>query len=86
VQTGGTLYESGVAVKAAGAREVHAFAAHAVFPQDCWQKFVEGGERAVFETFWVTNSIPSVTDRLPTDSCFQVLDLMPQIIHDLGYQ
>jgi phosphoribosylpyrophosphate synthetase len=85
VQTGGTLYESALAAKAAGATSVHAFAAHAVFPQDCWRKFVAGGAMAVFEKFWVTNSIPSVTDKLPKDSCFEVLDLMPQIVIDLGY-
>ena len=85
VQTGGTLYECALAAKAAGATEVRAFVAHAVFPQDCWRKFVTGGNMAVFETFWVTNSIPSVTNRLPKDSCFEVLDLMPQIVNDLGY-
>ena len=33
VQTGGTLYECGVALRALGARSVSAFVAHGVFPR-----------------------------------------------------
>ncbi len=83
VQTGGTLFECGVALKAAGAITVDAFVAHAVFPDECWRHFLRGGSRAIFDKFWVTNSQPSVTDLLPTNDVFEVLDLMPQIVTDL---
>jgi len=86
VQTGGTLYESGKVLKEAGAVSVSAFVTHAVFPNDSWQRFSVGGDRACFEKFWVTNSIPTVTDRLPVeDGIFEVLDLMDIIIHDLDH-
>mmetsp|Transcript_3648 Transcript_3648/g.4854 ORF Transcript_3648/g.4854 Transcript_3648/m.4854 type:complete len:391 (+) Transcript_3648:72-1244(+) len=86
VQTGGTLYETGKVLKEAGAASVHAFCSHAVFPADSWKRFTIGGDRACFETFWVTNSIPTVTDKLPVeDGIFQVLDLMDLIIHDVDH-
>lgn len=37
-QTGGTLYECGVALKALGAASVSVFVAHAVFPNDSWKR------------------------------------------------
>ena len=39
VQTGGTLYKCGLALKEAGALDVSAFVAHAVFPNMSWKKF-----------------------------------------------
>lgn len=86
VQSGSTLYECGIALHQAGARKVSAFVAHAVFPQDTWKRFAtsEQGEYAqCFHQFFVTNSIPTVTDRLPTNDVFRVLDITPQIIADL---
>jgi len=84
VQTGGTLYETGKVLKEAGAASVNAFVSHAVFPNDSWKRFNKGGDRACFDKFWVTNSIPTVTEILPTnDGVFEVLDLMDLIIHDL---
>mmetsp|Transcript_20087 Transcript_20087/g.46778 ORF Transcript_20087/g.46778 Transcript_20087/m.46778 type:complete len:484 (-) Transcript_20087:78-1529(-) len=86
VQTGGTLYETGKVLKEAGAASVHAFCSHAVFPKQSWKRFNVGGDRACFETFWVTNSIPTVTDALPVEEgIFEVLDLMDLIIHDLDH-
>lgn len=41
VQTGGTLYECGVALKAAGASSVQAFVAHGVFPKEAWKRFAK---------------------------------------------
>ncbi|CAM9823544.1 unnamed protein product, partial [Sphacelaria rigidula] len=41
VQTGGTLYECGVALKAAGANAVQAFVAHGVFPKEAWKRFAK---------------------------------------------
>ena len=86
VQTGGTLYETGKVLEDAGARSVNAYVTHAVFPNESWKRFNKGGDRCCFEKFWVTNSIPTVTDNLPVeDGVFEVLDLMPQIICDLDH-
>ena len=85
VQTGGTLYECGVALKALGAASVSAFVAHSVFPNDSWKRFARGGDRGVFERFWTTNSIPTVTTHLPADDVFVVLDLMDKIVYDLDF-
>lgn len=86
VQTGGTLFETGKVLKEAGAGSVNAFVSHAVFPGDSWKRFNKGGDRACFDKFWVTNSIPTVTDKLPVqDRIFEVLDLMDLIINDLDH-
>jgi phosphoribosylpyrophosphate synthetase len=86
VQTGGTLYETGRVLKEAGALSVNAFVSHAVFPRESWKRFNVGGDRACFDKFWVTNSIPTVTDLLPVeDGIFEVLDLMELIINDLDH-
>lgn len=83
VQTGGTLFECGVALKAAGAKEVNAFVAHGVFPNESWRRFMKAGDRGCFEKFFLTNSIPSITDALPKDDVFEVLDLKSKIVADL---
>lgn len=85
VQTGGTLYECAMALKAKGASQVYAFTAHAVFPNESWKAFSRqhGGSKAVFERFFVTNSMPIVTNALPKDDVFEVLDLLPQVLDDL---
>ena len=86
VQTGGTLFETGKVLKEAGAASVNAFVSHAVFPKESWKRFNKGGDRACFDKFWVTNSIPTVTDKLPEkDGVFEVLDLMDLIINDLDH-
>jgi phosphoribosylpyrophosphate synthetase len=86
VQTGGTLYESGKVLKEAGAASVNAFVTHPVFPNESWKRFTKGGDRACFDKFWVTNSIPTVSDKLPIgDGVFEVLDLMGIIINDLDH-
>ena len=85
VQTGGTLYECAMALKAMGAKSIFAFVTHAVFPNSSWQLFSKnlGGSRAVFDKFYMTNSVANVTDHLPKDDVFEVLDLLPQIMTDL---
>ena len=85
VQTGGTLHECGKVLKEAGAKSVNAFVSHAVFPKESWKRFTNGGDRACFDRFWVTNSIPTVTDSLPDDGIFEVLDLMELIINDVDH-
>jgi len=83
VQTGGTLFECGLALKAAGAGEVSAFVAHGVFPNDSWKRFMSNGDRGCFHKFFLTNSIPSITDILPKDDVYEVLDLTQKIVEDL---
>lgn len=48
-------------------------------------RFAKGGDRAVFERFWTTNSVPTVTEQLPEDDAFTVLDLMDKIVYDLDF-
>lgn len=87
VQTGGTLYECAVALRSHGAVSVSAFVAHGVFPNDCWQSFCKGGTKGgVFAKFWLTNSIPSMTCKLPADDGFEILDLTSQIVKDLDFK
>lgn len=68
VQTGGTLYECGLALKAAGANSVNAFVAHGVFPNQSWKRFMKSGDRGCFDRFYLTNSIPTVTHYLTPHS------------------
>ena len=83
VQTGGTLYECAVALQDRGAESISAFVAHGVFPNGAWKAFCNGGSKEIFAKFWITNSIPSVTCKLPIGDPFEVLDLVPQIVIDL---
>lgn len=83
VQTGGTLHECGLALRAAGALAVDAFVAHGVFPHDSWKRFARGGDRSCFDCFYLTDSIPTVTARLPKDDVFHVLPLRQKIVDDL---
>jgi ribose-phosphate pyrophosphokinase len=83
VQTGGTLYECGAKLLDLGAASVSAFVAHGVFPKEAWKRFARGGDRDVFDTFYVTNSIPTTTDKLPADDVFEVIDLTDRVLEDL---
>jgi phosphoribosylpyrophosphate synthetase len=83
VQTGGTLFECGVALQNAGAASVCAFVVHAVFPNQSWRSFLSTGERHCFDRFFTTNSIPTVTDTLPRNDVFEVLDISRKIVDDL---
>eukprot|EP00939_MAST-03C_sp_MAST-3C-sp1_P002865 g2865.t1 len=88
VKTGGTLAACAKALKDAGALSVSAYCTHAGFPGDSAKRFVEGGDRFVFERFYVTNSNPTAISRLPDKKAdktgvFRVLDLMPLILSDL---
>jgi phosphoribosylpyrophosphate synthetase len=83
VQSGGTLYECGRRLLDDGATQVFAFVVHAIFPNKAWKKFVRGGERAIFERMWCTDSNPHVTDEMPTDDVFTVIPLMQQVLKDL---
>lgn len=83
VRTGGTLYQCGVKLLAAGAKSVIVFVAHAAFANDDYKLFLRGGKYAIFDVFYVTDSCPPVVDRLPKDNVFQVLSMVEQIVEDL---
>lgn len=90
-RSGGTLYECGRVLRESGAASVSAFVAHAAFPDAAVKKFCnaggEGGkpgQYAIFRRFYTTNSNPVVTEALPKGDVFTVLDLLPQLVEDLG--
>lgn len=84
VQTGNTLYECALVLRAHGATAVSAFVAHGVFPDSCWKKFLKGASHGdVFDKFFVTNSIPSRISEIPVGDAFEVLDIMPLLVQDL---
>jgi phosphoribosylpyrophosphate synthetase len=84
-RSGGTLVECAKALKKAGAAGVSAYVAHFALPigSGLWKKFARGGEKAVFDTFYSTNSCPVHVAELPSDDVFKILDLTPLIMEDL---
>jgi len=78
VQTGGTLLECAKALKESGACKISVCCTHAVFPNDSWKKFINP-EVSCISKFYVTNSIPSTTDKLKDVEVFKVLSLEPLI-------
>lgn len=86
VKTGGTLVECAKALSEHGATAVSAFVAHAAFPLGSERRFCKGGDRCVFESFFVSNSNPTVVERieaLGAESVFKVLDILPLLIDDI---
>mmetsp|Transcript_33340 Transcript_33340/g.92130 ORF Transcript_33340/g.92130 Transcript_33340/m.92130 type:complete len:770 (-) Transcript_33340:131-2440(-) len=91
-RSGGTLYECGRVLRESGAASVSAFVAHAAFPSAAVRKFCRGtggngeqpGQYAIFRRFYTTNSNPVVTEAMPRGDVFTVLDLLPQLLEDLG--
>ena len=82
-RSGGTIAECALACKANGAKYVHAFVAHAVFPNGEEAQFMPDGKFAgSVDIFWTTNSLPHVAQRLPKE-LFEVIDLA-QIVSASG--
>jgi len=84
VRTGGTLEECRKALKAAGASHVSCFVTHAVFPNDkdgnpTWQKFTRANAPDTFDYFYVTDSCPTVTEKLADQEPFHVVSLASNI-------
>jgi len=78
VQTGGTLVNCAKACISLGARSVSCYCTHGVFPRDSWKRFVSGGkDEDLFDTFWITNSIPPVAKCIGNLKPFEILDLAP---------
>ena len=85
VQTGGTLFECGKALRDRGAASVSAFVVHSVFPNESWRRFAHGGDRCVFRQFFTTNTVPTVANALPKDDVFVVFDLAERLVEDLQW-
>uniref|UniRef100_A0A7R9UGV9 Phosphoribosyltransferase domain-containing protein n=1 Tax=Pinguiococcus pyrenoidosus TaxID=172671 RepID=A0A7R9UGV9_9STRA len=83
VQTGGTLFEAGKALRDAGAKSVSAFVVHAVFPGEGWRRFLRGGDRAIFERFFLTNSNPTRVAEIPEGDTFVVVDITEKVLLDI---
>lgn len=83
VQTGGTLFECMQSLKKEGFTEVSAYVTHAVFPNECHLDFLDGGSKAGFHRFYVTNSVPEVTRKLRNYPLFHIISLMPSFAKEL---
>eukprot|EP00298_Acanthocystis_sp_HF-20_P030470 c9645_g1_i2.p1 GENE.c9645_g1_i2~~c9645_g1_i2.p1 ORF type:complete len:180 (+),score=77.07 c9645_g1_i2:38-577(+) len=84
VRSGGTLYECAKVLKQHGAVNVFAFCAHAGFNQENWKQFINGGKKfGVIEKFYLTNSVPTVTQKLIGIEPFVILDITESILTDL---
>jgi len=78
VQTGGTLVNCAKACLDFGARTVSCYCTHGVFPMNSWKRFAPGGDNEnLFDTFWITNSIPPVVKCIGGLKPFKILDLSP---------
>jgi phosphoribosylpyrophosphate synthetase len=76
--TGGTLRETRDKLYQAGADKVSAFVTHAVFPQESWKRFTT--EENGFNIFYVTDSIPEVTNIIKDKKPFNVIPLAKSIV------
>lgn len=81
VQTGGTLEECRIALVNLGAKRVSCYVTHAVFPKYSYKRFFNGG----FEKFYITNTIPSVSNKLENIPKFEVIHIENEIIRSLNY-
>jgi len=77
VQSGGTLAECGTLMKLKGCKSVSCFVTHSVFPkEEYWKRFVKNGKNeGLFDKFYVTDTIPTVTDKLRQYPTFKVLSI-----------
>ena len=74
VQTGGTLAECAKVLKEKGCNQVSCFVTHSVFPKDSWKRFCKNGKnQGLFDTFYVTDTIPDITNQLKDHPPFKVL-------------
>ncbi len=76
IHSGGTTLDCLRALKAAGAREVSAFATHGVLEDGAWKKFLDAG----FARVWITDSCPTAAD-VNGKGPFEVLSLVPSMIN-----
>lgn len=81
VQSGTTLYETFLALKQEGGRNISAFVTHPVFPQESYRPFLPGGKRGGFSNFFITDTIPEVSGNLPLP--FRLIKIAPSLGEDL---
>lgn len=76
VQTGGTLAECAKILRSLDAVTVSCFVTHSVFPKDSWKRFCKNGKnQGLFDSFYVTDTIPDITNKLKDHSPYKVLSL-----------
>lgn len=85
VQSGSTLAECAVAIRASHSfASINAFVTHAIFPNNSHLRFVTGAGKKTFDSFFVTNTNPTVTEKLAAVGApFAVLDIAPLLVHIL---
>lgn len=81
VQTGGTLEECRKALVGMGANKISCYVTHAVFPKLAYKRFIGSG----FHEFFITNTIPEVSNRLENVAPFKVIHIEDEIIKSLDY-
>jgi adenine phosphoribosyltransferase len=79
-QTGGTLNECKNALKMAGYSKISYYVTHGVFPNKNYKKFLGSTD---IHKFYITNSIPEISDRLEEKAPFHVIHLETKIARDL---
>ncbi len=80
VQSGQTLHECHMAIKALGAKKVYAACTHAVFPGRSYLDFLPGGSKAGLERFFITDSNPQRANLLDKQDPFQVVSLAQDML------
>ena len=71
VQSGGTLEECRKALQIMGAKRISAYVTHAVFPDKNYKKFFNGN----FHKFYITNSIPEISNELEDKAPFEIIKI-----------
>jgi phosphoribosylpyrophosphate synthetase len=86
VRTGGTLRAAAAALKARGAKRVSAYCTHAAGTFEQLMTFSRlgtlsktGPQKTGVDTLYLTDSVPTMTERLPIDDVFVVLPLAPTL-------
>lgn len=81
VQTGGTLDECRNALISLGAKRVSCYVTHAVFPNNAYKKFMDNK----FYKFYITNTIPEISNKLENISPFEVIHIEEEILKSLNF-
>ena len=68
-----------------GAEKVSAYVTHPVFPNESYKKFFPDNEtgKSLLETFFITNTIPTVAKTLQSKKPFKVLSISSVLCHSL---
>lgn len=81
VQSGETLLKCAEALKGFGFKTTDVYATHAVFPNESYKKFINSN---IINNFILTNTNPSVTDKLKDVSPFIILNVQSHLCSELG--